>query len=85
MDSWKAINPLFYIKSESPKVCLQKITQKLKITCCLLVKEKRFKFGNQHILKNLGQMLEKNQILTEQVLNGKNNLITKRGKYDNKL
>ena len=41
---------------------------------------KTFQFGNQHILKNLGQMLEKNLILIEQVLNGKSNLITKRGK-----
>ena len=53
--------------------------QELKIACYLLVKVKRFKFGNQHILKNLGQMQEKNQILIEQVLNGKSNLITKRG------
>ena len=59
--------------------------QELKIACYLLVKAKRFKFGNQHILKNLGQMQKKNQILIEQVLNGKNNLITKRGENDNKL
>ena len=59
--------------------------QELKIACYLLVKEKHFKFGNQHILKNLGQTLGKNLILIEQVLNGKSNLITKRGKYDNKL
>ena len=54
--------------------------QKLRIACYLLVKVKHFKSGNQHFSKNLGQTLEKNQILTEQVLNGKNNLITKRGK-----
>ena len=59
--------------------------RKLKIVCYLLVKVKHFKSGNQHFLKNLGQTLEKNQILTEQVLNGKNNLITKRGENDNKL
>ena len=53
--------------------------QELKIACYLLVKAKHFKFGNQRILKNLGQTQEKNPILIEQVLNGKNNLITKRG------
>ena len=53
--------------------------QELKTACYLLVKAKHSKFGNQHILKNLGQTQEKNQILIEQVLNGKNNLITKRG------
>ena len=53
--------------------------QELKIACYLLVKAKHFKFGNQRILKNLGQTLEKNLTLIEQVLNGKNNLITKRG------
>ena len=57
--------------------------QELKTACYLLVKAKHFKFGNQRILKNLGQMQEKNPILIEQVLNGKNNLITKRGKNDN--
>ena len=59
--------------------------QKLRIACYLLVKAKHFKFGNQHFLKNLGQTLEKNLILIEQVLNGKSNLITKGEKYDNKL
>ena len=59
--------------------------QELKTACYLLVKAKHFKFGNQHFLKNLGQTLEKNQILIGQVLNGKNNSITKRGKNDNKL
>jgi len=34
-------------------------------------------------LKNLGQLQEKNQIFTDQVLNGKNNLTTKRGIDDN--
>ena len=53
--------------------------QKLKTACYLLVKVKHFKFGNQHILKNLGQTQGKNLILIEQVLNGKSNLITKRG------
>ena len=59
--------------------------QELKTACYLLVKAKHFKFGNQHILKNLGQTLEKNQTSIEQALNGKNNLITKRGENDNKL
>ena len=59
--------------------------QKLKIACYLLAKAKHFKSGSQRFLKNLGQTQEKNQILIEQVLNGKNNLITKRGKDDNKL
>ena len=59
--------------------------QELKTACYLLVKAKPFKFGNQHILKNLGQTLEKNLILIEQVLNGKSNLITKGEKHDNKL
>ena len=59
--------------------------QKSKIACYLLVKVKRFKSGSQHFLRNLGQMLKKNQTSTEQVLNGKNNLITKRGENDNKL
>ena len=59
--------------------------QELKTACYLLVKVKHFKSGSQHFLKNLGQTQEKNQILIEQVLNGKSNLITKRGKYDNKL
>ena len=31
-------------------------------------------------MKNLGQMLKKNLILIEQVLNGKSNLITKKGR-----
>ena len=57
--------------------------QKLKIVFFLLDKEKLSKFGNQQLLKNLGQLQEKNQIFTDQVLNGKNNLITKRGIYDN--
>ncbi len=59
--------------------------QKLKIACYLLAKEKLSKFGSQIYLKNLGQKQEKNQILIDQVLNGKNNLITKRGENDNKL
>ena len=53
--------------------------QELKTSFYLLVKAKHFKFGNQRILKNLGQMQEKNPVLIEQVLNGKSNLITKRG------
>ena len=57
--------------------------QKSKIACYLLVKVKPFRSGSQHFLKNLGRTLEKNQILIEQVLNGKNNLITKRGDNDN--
>ena len=56
--------------------------QKSKIEFFLLDKEKLSKFGNQQLLKNLGQLLEKNQTFTDQVLNGKNNLITKRGIYD---
>ena len=54
--------------------------QKLKTAYYLLAKVKRFKFGSQHFSRNLGQTQEKNQILIEQVLNGKSNLITKRGK-----
>ena len=57
--------------------------QKSKIEFFMLDKEKLSKFGNQQLLKNLGQLLEKNQTFTDQVLNGKNNLITKRGIYDN--
>ena len=57
--------------------------QKLKIVFFLLDKEKPSKFGNQQLLKNLGQLQEKNQTFTDQVLNGKNNLITKRGINDN--
>ncbi len=56
--------------------------QKSKIEFFLLDKEKLSKFGNQQLLKNLGQLQEKNQTFTDQVLNGKNNLITKRGIYD---
>ena len=59
--------------------------QKLRVACYLLAKAKHFKSGNQHFLKNLGQTLEKSQTLIGQVLNGKNNLITKRGENDNKL
>ena len=55
---------------------------KSKIKFFLLDKEKLSKFGNQQLLKNLGQLQEKNQTFTDQVLNGKNNLITKRGIYD---
>ena len=56
--------------------------QKSKIEFFLLDKETLSKFGSQQLLKNLGQLLEKNQTFTDQVLNGKNNLITKRGIYD---
>ena len=36
-------------------------TQKLKIAYFLLVREKRFRYGIQHFLKNLGLTQEKNQ------------------------
>jgi hypothetical protein len=45
----------------------------------LLVREKHFKYGNQLLLKNLGSLLEKNQILIGLALNGSKNLITKMG------
>ncbi len=35
---------------------------KIKIACCLLVKVKHFKYGNQQILKNLRSRQEKKQI-----------------------
>ncbi len=57
--------------------------RKLKKKFFLLDKEKLSKFGSQQLLKNLGQLQEKNQIFTDQVLNGKNNLTTKRGIDDN--
>ena len=57
--------------------------QKSKIEFFLLDKEKLSKFGSQQLLKNLGQLQEKNQTFTDQVLNGKNNLTTKRGIDDN--
>ena len=50
-----------------------------RIACCLLVKVKLSKFGNQQFLKNLRSQLEKKQISIELVLNGKNILITTRG------
>jgi MraZ protein len=34
---------------------------KIKIACCLLVKEKHFKYGNQQLLKNLRLMQEKSK------------------------
>ena len=53
--------------------------QKLKIACCLLDKERLFKYGNQQFLKNLGLQQEKNLTFIEQALNGRDNLITNRG------
>ena len=50
---------------------------KLKIAWCLLVKARRFRYGNQQFLKNLGQALEKKQIQIVQVLNGRINLTNK--------
>ena len=58
---------------------------KIKKSMLFVGQGKTFQIGNQCFLKNLGQTLEKNQTLIEQVLNGKNNLITKRGENDNKL
>ena len=59
--------------------------QKLKIACCLLVKEKLSKYGNQQFLKNLGGSQKENQTFIELTLNGSDNLITKREIYDYKL
>ena len=50
---------------------------KLKIACCLLVKEKPSKYGNQQYLKNLGLPQEKSNTHRAS-LKWKNNLITKR-------
>ena len=52
---------------------------KIKNSMLFVGQGKTFQIWEPTLLKNLGQMQEKNQILIEQVLNGKNNLITKKG------
>ena len=53
--------------------------QKLKTACCLLDKVQLSKYGNQQFLKNLRQLQKENQTFIELALNGKINLITKKG------